>query len=559
MKFSDLDLYSALQQGIDETGYTECTPVQEQTLPYSLAGDDVAVQSQTGTGKTAAFVITILQRLEKSPGNKKALIIAPTRELAVQIQRETLAICRRTSFDCACIYGGVGYQQQEKWLAQGTRVLVGTPGRLIDLNRSGKLKLDDIAILVIDEADRLFDMGFLPDLRKLLRKMPDRGERQTMLFSATLDTRARRLAWEYMHEPVEIELSPENITVEEVTQELYHVANREKMRLLLGILRKQQAQKGLIFTNTKHSAIEISERLRVNGFDGQFIIGDLPQRKRQRIMDDMKRGCSMLLVATDVAARGIHIDDLPLVINYDLPEDPELYVHRIGRTARAGKEGKAITLACERYVYSIEAIEALINMKIPVLPLSPDLFSDDQSAGMVIRTDRLRQGRSGAGQLDSRRRNSREVAQRRGGNGRAAVAAGARAARAEAQKPRQATADTPRRERPAAASAPRTVNWGGTSRRDSRSGRDSLAAPIPAGGSQPTRAGADRGASREQEPRTRQRPPAGKPRTVEERLAYYREKYGDNFELKNEQAAPEKRKASLFRRLFSRKGPKHRN
>ena len=206
MNFTDLELGSVLLQGIADTGFTECTSVQEKTLPHALAGEDVAVQSQTGTGKTAAFLITILERLESTPEAKRALIIAPTRELAVQIQREALEIGRHTNFEVACIYGGVGYGQQEKWLAKGAQVLVGTPGRLIDFNQSGKLKLDDIAILVIDEADRLFDMGFLPDLRKLLRKMPPSRNRQTMLFSATLDTRARRLAWEYMHEQVEIEL-----------------------------------------------------------------------------------------------------------------------------------------------------------------------------------------------------------------------------------------------------------------------------------------------------------------------------------------------------------------
>lgn len=384
MKFEEFNLSKDLLKGILDTGYLECMPVQEETLASTLKGKDVCVQSQTGTGKTAAFLISIFQLFLEDPPmkNKKALIIVPTRELAVQIENEARQIGRRLKFTMVSIYGGVGYTEQEHMLDENVDIIIGTPGRLLDFGEQKKLNFRDIGILVIDEADRLFDMGFLPDIRRMIKQMVAAEERKTMLFSATLNTRVRTLAWEYMNNPVEIEMNPEQITVNSIHQELYHVGKDEKMSLLLGILKKENPENALIFTNMKKTAHEVAKRLEINGYKCQYIMGDLPQTKRLKIIEGVKSGKIKYLVATEVAARGLHIDDLQLVLNYDLPEDCENYVHRIGRTARAGKSGKAISLACERYVYSLDAIESLTKYKIPVFWPDEGLFLEDKSAGL---------------------------------------------------------------------------------------------------------------------------------------------------------------------------------
>ncbi|MDY6968325.1 MAG: DEAD/DEAH box helicase [Spirochaetota bacterium] len=386
MKFNEFNIDKNILKGIDEAGFSECMPVQEKTFAYTLVGKDVCVQSQTGTGKTAAFLISIFHLLlnDKSFSGKKALIITPTRELSVQIEKDAKLLGLHLDFIIGSFYGGVGYTLQEKLLRDGVNIMIGTPGRLIDLNQSGKLNFKDIGILIIDEADRLFDMGFFPDIKKMINRMPTCSSRLTMLFSATLDQYAKDLAWKYMKDPVEIILSSEQITVENMTHELYHVGKDEKMSLLLGILKKEKPKNVLIFTNTKHSAVEVSKRLEFNGYKCQYIIGDLPQMKRLKIIEGIKSGEILFLTATDVAARGLHINDLELVINYDLPQHSENYVHRIGRTARAGKSGKAISLACEKYVYSLHAIESYANMKIPVEWPSDDLFEKDMSIGISI-------------------------------------------------------------------------------------------------------------------------------------------------------------------------------
>ena len=280
----------------------------------------------------------------------------------------------------------MGYQQQEQLLKEGVDLIIGTPGRLLDFLQSRKMSFQSMGFLVIDEADRLFDMGFLPDLRRILRKMPPAAKRQTMLYSATLNFRARELSWEYMHDPVEIKIEPQKVTADNVTQEIYHVAKNEKMSLLLGILKREHPDNTLIFTNTKHVAVEVAARLSANGFTCQYIIGDLPQQKRLQIIGDVKSGKIPILVATNVASRGLHIDELDLVVNYDLPEDREDYVHRIGRTARAGNSGKAISLACDEYVFSLEAIESFMNMKIPVLWADEELFAEDLSQGRSLKS-----------------------------------------------------------------------------------------------------------------------------------------------------------------------------
>jgi len=391
MKFNEFSLQPDLLKGLESVGYNECMPVQSGTYPQALKGADVLVQSQTGSGKTAAFLVTIYHRMLTDPSlkNRQALIVAPTRELAVQIEKEANKIGKYLPLKTGCFYGGVGYAQQEKKLQDGVDIIIGTPGRLIDFSSSGKIKLTDVSIVVIDEADRLFDMGFLPDLRRMMRKMVDPKQRQTMLFSATLSHKVKALASEYMNQPYELMLSPDSVTVEQIDQVLYHLGSDEKMSVLIAFLSNPKLSNALIFTNMKHTALRVSKRLNMNGFRSEYLSGDQPQRKRLRILDDFKAGRVHYLVATDVAARGLHVDGLELVVNYDLPQDPENYVHRIGRTARAGKEGKAITFACEKFVFGLDAIEKFIKMKIPVGKLTDSMFADDKSSGVRIPSDDL--------------------------------------------------------------------------------------------------------------------------------------------------------------------------
>jgi ATP-dependent RNA helicase RhlB len=368
MKFETLPLDEKIQKGIRKAKFVTCTEVQKKALPGSLEGKDLMVQSKTGSGKTAVFILAILHRYVEATGQKPtALIIAPTRELAVQIALDAEVLASGIEgYKVGCFYGGVGYNEQEKILASKPNLIIGTPGRILDFQGSGKIDFREIDIFVIDEADRLFDMGFFPDIQKMFAFMDKKRAHQTMLFSATLTSRVRNLAWSYMNDPLIVEVEPEEITVKNITQSLYHVSKDEKFSLLLRILNKENPKNALVFSNTKAMAIELSKRLNVNGYKSQYLMGDLAQNKRLAIINRMKRGTLTFLVATDVAARGLQIDDLELVINYDIPEDYESYVHRIGRTARAGKSGKAISLACEQYVYGLEPIEKYIQMKIPV-------------------------------------------------------------------------------------------------------------------------------------------------------------------------------------------------
>jgi ATP-dependent RNA helicase RhlB len=389
MKFNEFNLHPDLRKGIDEAGYADCMPVQEQVLTHAFGGQDLYVQSQTGTGKTAAFLVVIFQRLltEDFLSGKKALIMAPTRELAVQIEEESNMLGKYLPIKTGSFYGGVGYTQQEKLLRDNVQIMVGTPGRVLDLNKSGRMNLMEIAFLILDEADRMFDMGFYPDLRKLIRVVPPADRRQTMLFSATLNSWVKNLAWEYTKSPFEIEIKPEIVTVEEVDQILYHVPSEEKMKLLLGILKREQPESAIIFCNTKRYTEIVAKRLRMNGYNCEFIVGDLPQSRRLKVIDDVKAGKTKLLAATDVAARGLDIEGLAMVVNYDLPNEAENYVHRIGRTARAGKTGRAITLVSEQDVYELPAIERYIGKKLPSEIASAELHADDASAGQQIRTE----------------------------------------------------------------------------------------------------------------------------------------------------------------------------
>jgi ATP-dependent RNA helicase RhlB len=403
MHFNELNLHPNLLRGITERGYTEMTAVQEQTLSQTLRGQDAAVQSQTGTGKTAAFLITLFERmlLAEGPRRKKALIIAPTRELAVQIEGEARLLSRHLEISIGCFYGGVGYVGQLARLRKGVDIVIGTPGRLLDLSERGHLKLGEVGFLVIDEADRLFDMGFLPDIRKLLQRIPPRGARQSMLFSATLSRVSRKIASEYLNQPVFIELTPDQLTVDTVTQKLYRVKSHIKTNLLLGILQIRKPRNALIFTNMRHSAFRLAKTLERTGFRCRHLSGDLPQSQRLRIIEDFMAGKFSVLVATDVAARGLHIDDLEMVVNYDLPQDIENYVHRIGRTARAGNSGQAVSFACEKFGKHLEAIESFIGMTIPVEVAGTEMFATDNGLVSEFRRGdqnrRSQQSRPGQG------------------------------------------------------------------------------------------------------------------------------------------------------------------
>ncbi len=384
MDYSELNLHPDIARAVADANYISCMPVQAATFPHSFLGEDIYAQSQTGTGKTAAFLISIFQRIMTNNDlrHRKALIIAPTRELAVQIEEEAKKLARYLPVSIGCFYGGVSYTPQVDLLRDNVQILIGTPGRIIDLVQQGKMLLREVGFLVVDEADRMFDMGFIDDLRKLLRYLPPPSDRQTFLFSATLNFRIKNLAWEYMSEPKEIVIVSETVTVDLVTQELYHVGAHEKMRVLLGLLAREKAKSALIFCNQKFMAEEVARRLGINGFECEYIMGDLPQAKRLQVINKLKEGKVAILVATDVAARGLDVNALDLVINYDVPMDPESYVHRIGRTARAGASGKAITLACEKFVYGLPAIEKYIETRIPVLPVSEDIIAEDKSAGV---------------------------------------------------------------------------------------------------------------------------------------------------------------------------------
>lgn len=389
MKFTEFSLHENLQKGIENAGYVECTPVQEQVLKAIIEGRDLYVQSQTGTGKTCAYLTSVIQQLlsRTDVQGKQALVMVPTRELAVQVQEEAEKLCSGSSLKCASFYGGVGYDKQVAALKKGADILIGTPGRVIDLNQGGQMDLANVGFLVIDEADRMFDMGFYPDLRTLIKVLPASEKRQTMLFSATLNSYVKNLAWEYTRDPAEITIAAENITVDEIDQELLHVSSTDKTRLLLGIINSEKPESLIIFCNTKRTCEVIAKRLRINGVETEYIIGDLPQKKRLAIMDKFKAGKVKCLVATDVAARGIDVNDLAMVINYDLPNEAENYVHRIGRTARAGKSGKAYTFCSEQDVYSLPPIERYIEKQIPSRVAEESMMAEDKSKDMYIRTD----------------------------------------------------------------------------------------------------------------------------------------------------------------------------
>jgi ATP-dependent RNA helicase RhlB len=380
LSFSSLHLPEALARGIADAGFERCTPIQAQTLPRALAGIDVAGQAQTGTGKTAAFLVAIYATLLRHPAgpdrpitSPRAFILAPTRELAVQIHKDAELLGQYTGLSLGLAFGGVDYEKQRRQLEAGVDILIGTPGRVIDFFKQRIFDLRHVRVLVLDEADRMFDLGFIADIRYLMRRLPPPAERLSMLWSATLSQRVLELAYEHMSEPELIRIEPEKVTADLVRQSIYFPSMEEKAGLLVGLLKKFGATRTMVFVNMKRTAERLEAVLRANGIDAQAMSGDVPQTKRLRMLRDFHEGRLPVLIATDVAARGLHIPDVSHVFNYDLPQDPEDYVHRIGRTARAGAAGDAISFGCEDYVQSLPDIEAFIGAKLPVERVEPEL------------------------------------------------------------------------------------------------------------------------------------------------------------------------------------------
>ncbi len=379
-RFTDLPLESSIKQALAQKGFEFCTPIQALTLPLSLAGRDIAGQAQTGTGKTMAFLIAVFHQLLSKPQKTKqirALILAPTRELAVQIHDDAKFLAKATGLRLGLAYGGEGYDQQLQTLEKGVDILIGTTGRVIDYVKQGVVSLNHIQAVVLDEADRMFDLGFIRDIRYLLRRCPKPQERLTLLFSATLSYKVRELAFEDMNDPEYVEVEPMQKTGHRIQEELFYPSNQDKMALLLTLIEEEWPDRAIIFANTKHQCEEVWRYLQADGHRVALLTGDVAQKKRLALLKAFTDGDLDLLVATDVAARGLHIPDVTHVFNYDLPDDREDYVHRIGRTGRAGESGVSISFACEKYAMNLPAIEEYIEHQIPISQYDPTALRTD--------------------------------------------------------------------------------------------------------------------------------------------------------------------------------------
>ncbi|MGE4658594.1 MAG: DEAD/DEAH box helicase [Gammaproteobacteria bacterium] len=382
LKFSALPLAQKLHKGISDAGFTHCTPIQASTLPLTLGQKDVAGQAQTGTGKTAAYLITLFQHLLNSPpantprSDPRALVLAPTRELAMQIHKDATTLNKYLPFKLGLVFGGTDYEEQRRKIASGVDVLVGTPGRFIDYYKQNVFGLKNVQVMVLDEADRMFDLGFIRDIRYVLRRLPAPNKRLNMLFSATLSHRVLELAYEHMNDPEFVQIEPDKVTVDGVRQSIYFPSNDEKIPLLISLLQQMNAQRTMVFVNTRREADRLQSYLEHNGIHAQAISGDVPQAKRMRMLKKFQSGDLPILIGTDVASRGLHVPDVSHVFNYDLPQDPEDYVHRIGRTARAGASGNAVSFGCEEYVTALPEIEKFIGNRIPVVTIEPETLVD---------------------------------------------------------------------------------------------------------------------------------------------------------------------------------------
>jgi len=385
LAYADLPLHEAVAAGVREAGFTHCTPIQARTLPLALEGHDIAGQAQTGTGKTAAFLVAAFNRLMSKPAPEdqrgpRLLVMAPTRELAVQIHADAALLATHTGLRLCIAHGGTDYDKQRDALTAGVDVLIGTPGRLIDYFKQNVFDLKSVEVMVLDEADRMFDLGFIKDIRYVMRRLPPPDKRLSMLFSATLSQRVLELAYEHMNDPDLIRIEPEKVTADRVRQIIYYPSNEEKLPLLVSLLRRLGTTRSMVFVNTRREAEYLRDQLNANEIHAEALSGDVPQNKRLRMLREFQAGKLPVLIGTDVASRGLHVPEVSHVFNYDLPQDAEDYVHRIGRTARAGAAGDAISFGCERYVMSLPDIEAYIGNRIPVGAVESDMLAEVRRA-----------------------------------------------------------------------------------------------------------------------------------------------------------------------------------
>ncbi len=489
--FENFSLHPELLKGLEAAGFIRCTPIQALTLPLTLEGKDVAGQAQTGTGKTAAFLVSMFNRLLTKPARAdrkanepRAVILAPTRELAIQIDKDARQIGRDLGLRMALIYGGVDYDKQRSQLTDGTDVIIATPGRLIDFFKQHAVSLGSVDVVILDEADRMFDLGFIKDIRFLLRRMPGPHERQNLLFSATLSHRVLELAYEHMNEPEKLVVEAETVTAARVRQVGYYPATDEKIPLLLHLLHKIGEPRGMVFVNMKIAAERVARKLEAQGWKVGLLSGDVPQKKRESLLNRFQKGELELLVATDVAARGLHIHGVTHVFNYDLPHDAEDYVHRIGRTARLGAEGDAVSFACEDYAVSLPDIEKFIDQKIPFESITPEM--------LVAPPKRERapgEGRSELAEvLDAAAAKRREDRDRQSRDGKRGGGGGRRPSTSSGQ----------------AGSGPRGDRKPGGERRDSQKPRHDGPRPAPAEANAPNESPAD--AERRRRNRHRRKP-----------------------------------------------------
>jgi ATP-dependent RNA helicase RhlB len=406
-RFSEFDLHPLIMAGLEQAGFSHCTPIQEKTLPLALQGRDVTGQAQTGTGKTAAFLLAIMQRLLLQRDRMRAdtgdtgahlhglaaLILAPTRELAIQIHRDAELLNHTAGLRLTLAYGGIDYDKQRKDIVAGTDIIIGTPGRIIDYFKQGVFKLNQLQVLVLDEADRMFDLGFIKDIRYLLRRCPSPEQRQTLLFSATISHRVMELAYEHMNKPERVTIEAEQVTADNIEERVYYPANEDKLALLVNELQQDAVERAIVFVNTKHEAQRVADTLRVNEIPSALLSGNVPQQRRQKLLARFSAGEVAVLVGTDVAARGLHIPAVSHVFNYDLPQSAEDYVHRVGRTARLGATGVAISFACEHYAFHQPEIEEYIGHALPLQQYDPDALPPINRAPRRPREDRHSKGR----------------------------------------------------------------------------------------------------------------------------------------------------------------------
>lgn len=413
-KFADFGLHPQVVEGLEKKGFEYCTPIQALALPVLLTGQDIAGQAQTGTGKTLAFLTATFHHLlttpeieGRQPTQPRAIIMAPTRELAIQIYNDAEPLIASSGIKAALAYGGESYDKQLAKLQDGVDVLIGTTGRIIDFYKQRVFNLNNIQAVVLDEADRMFDLGFIKDIRFLFRRMPEPKDRLNMLFSATLSYRVQELAFEHMHNPEHVVVEPTQKTGHRIKEELFYPSNEHKMALLQTLLEEEWPDRAIVFANTKHRCEQIWGHLAADGHRVGLLNGDVPQKKRERILEQFTKGELDVLVATDVAARGLHIPQVTHVFNYDLPDDCEDYVHRIGRTGRAGASGHSISFACEEYAINLPGIEEYIEHAIPTSEYDPSALLTDLPKALTMRSSQQRRTNTGGQRNNGNRKSQR--------------------------------------------------------------------------------------------------------------------------------------------------------